>query len=257
MKWFNKNPTVEFFSLMPEVVDLAPIQNARNFRPELMVNATKDYAEKKKHPLFGMFKLINTAKCPGIYNYARYGWVMTTWQDIVIETNGDGSSFTWYTPIDQRDIPSVDNMGEMISSHSKEQYADYIGGSIPNSIDTVIKINTPWRCNVPDGYYLQEAPLPYTTEKRFTTITGFYSKEAGVAQINVQILWHVLKGTTLIKAGTPIAHYMLLPKEQPNMKCVVATPEQVRLNRITTIETNRHYVSNLKERKCIFSKLLK
>jgi hypothetical protein len=257
MNWFKKNPTVEFYSLMPEIVDLAPIQNARNFRPELMVNATKDYAEKKKHPLFGMVKLITTAKCPGIYNYARYGWVMTTWQDLVIETNGDGSSFTWYTPIDQRSVHSVDTIGEMVSSHSKEQYADYIGGSIPNSIDTVIKINTPWRCNVPEGYFLQEAPLPYTTEKRFTTITGFYSKEVGIAQMNVQLLWHVLKGTTLIKAGTPIAHYMLIPKEQPNMRCVAATPEQVRLNKLTNTETSRHYVSDLKERKCIFSKLLK
>lgn len=257
MNLFKRAPKIEFFSLIPEVVDIAPIQSARNFRPELLVNATKEYAEKKKDPLFGMTKVISTAKCPGVYNYARQGWVMTTWQDIVIETNGDGESFLWSTPIDQRRYASTDSVGEMVGSHPKHQYADYIGGSIPNSLSTVIKINTPWRCNVPEGYYLQEGPLPYTTEKRFTTVAGFFSKEHGIAQMNVQLLWHVMEGKTLIKAGTPIAHYMLIPKDQPEMTCVAASPEQIKQEKLTILELNRKNVSDIKERKCIFARLLK
>ena len=257
MSWFKRKPTIEFFSLIPEVAELAPIQHARNFRPDLLINATKDYANKKTDDGFGTTKLISTAKCPGLYNYARHGWVMTTWQDITIETNGDGSSFLWTSPTDQTKCINGKMVGEAIGSHSKEQYADYIGGSIPQSLNTVIKLNTPWRCNVPEGYYLQEAPLPYSTEKRFTTVTGFFSREHGLAQLNVQLLWHVMEGKTLIKAGTPVAHYMLIPKDQPEMVCMAATPEQTKLNDLTNIELNRHLVSDIKERKCIFSKILK
>lgn len=256
MKLFKKNkPVIEFFSLIPEVADMQPIVSAKNFRPDLLVNASKDYAEKKKSPFFGMEKLISTAKCSGIFNYARQGWIMCTYQDITIKTNGDGDSFIWTSAIDQNKLTNGNMVGDAVSSHPKEQYADFIGGSIPNSIDTIIKINTPWRCKVPDGYYLQEAPLPYTTEKRFTTVTGFFSNEHGISQMNVQLLWHVMDGEVLIKAGTPIAHYMLIPKEQPEMKCMAATPEQIYLNNVTNIEMNRRYVTDMKAKKCIFANL--
>jgi len=256
MNIFKKKPTIEFFSLIPEVADLAPVQHARNFRPELLVNASKEYAAKKKEPGFGMEKLLSTAKCPGIYNYARQGWVITTYQDITIETNGDGNSFTWTSSMDQTKLTNGSVVGDAIGFHRNAQYADYIGGTIPNSISTVVKVHTPWRCNVPEGYYLQEANMPYTTEKRFTTVPGFFSREQGVAQMNIQLLWHVMEGKTLIKAGTPLAHYMLIPKDQPDMKCMAATPEQIMQDKITTFESDRHFVSDVKERKCIFSKLL-
>jgi hypothetical protein len=64
-----------------------------------------------------------------------------------------------------------------------------------------------------------------------------------------------MEGKTLIKAGTPIAHYMLIPKDQPDMKCMAATPEQIKQDNITTFELGRHFVSDVKEQKCIFSKL--
>jgi hypothetical protein len=257
MSWLKRKETIEFFSLIPEVAKLAPIQHARNFRPEVLINATKDYANEKAKDGFGMSSLISTAKCPGIYNYARHGWVLTTWQDITIETNGDGSSFRWASPIDQNQCTNGKMVGEAIGSHSRAQYADFIGGSIPMSLDTVIKVYTPWRCNVPEGYYLQEAPLPYSTEKRFTTVTGFFSKEHGLAQLNVQLLWHVMKGKTLIKAGTPIAHYMLIPKDQPEMISMAATPKQIKLDETNNIELKRRFVADTKEHKCVFAKILK
>jgi hypothetical protein len=257
MNLFKKEPEVEFFSLMPEIVDIAPIQNARNFRPDLLVNASKDFAEKKKDPAFGLTRLISTAKCPGVYNYVRHGWVMTTWQDFVIETNGDSETFLWTTPVDQARRATVPTVGDMIEGHSKQQYADYIGGTIPNSLSTVIKINTPWRCIVPKGYYLEEGPLPYTSEKRFTTVPGYFDRESGVAQMNVQILWHVMKGKTLIKAGTPIAHYRLIPIEQPKMKCMAANEDQLYYERVHHLATNKRNVTDIKERKCFFAELFK
>jgi hypothetical protein len=150
-----------------------------------------------------------------------------------------------------------EQVGEAVSFHPKHQYADHLGGAIPNSLANVLKIQTPWRCHVPEGYYLQESNMPYSNEKRFTTVPGFFSREHGVAQINIQLLWHVLKGTTVIKAGTPLAHYMLIPKDQPELVSMAATPKQIALDKVTTTELQRHFVTNIAERKCIFANLFK
>ncbi len=255
MNLFKREPKIEFFSLMPDVTRIAPIVPATQFRPDLMTNAAKELSAAKKDPRFGERKVHSTAKCPGIYNLARYGWVMTTWQDIVIETNGDGVNFAWESALDQRTLLGGDITGEAVGFHGAHQYANYIGGKVPESISTVIKIHTPWRCVVPEGYYLQEGPLPYTDEQRFTTVRGFFSREYGVAQMNVQLLWHVMNGRTVIKAGTPIAHYMLLPKKQPKLEVRDATPTDLEYERATKLELGRTFVSNRTEQKCIFAKL--
>jgi len=250
---FKRKPKVEFFSLTPEIAQLAPILPASKVRPGWMDTAVRDYSEKKKDPAYGMDKLVHVAKCPGIYNLVRHGWVMTTWQDIVISTNGDKSSFNWKTPANQRAM-SPESVGDMVGYHPPEQFAKFFGG-FDDSLQTLIKLHTPWRCIVPKGYYLLEGPMPYSNERRFTTVPGFYSAEYGVAQMNVQFKWHVLEGDTLIKAGTPIAHYMLVPKEQGDLVVQSATPEQLLAEKVTQAELARRFVTDRSASKCLFSKL--
>lgn len=253
---FFKQDKIEFFSLMPDVARIAPILPATHFKPDLIKNSTKELSNKKKENLFGHVKSFFTAKCPGIYNYAKHGWVMTTWQDIVITTNGDGNSFQWTSSIDQTELQGGKLTGEAVGFHPSNQYTDYTEKD-SNTLSTVIKIHTPWRCVVPKGYYLQEAPLPYSDEKRFTTITGFFSQEYGTAQMNVQLLWHVMNGETLIKAGTPIAHYLLIPQKQPKLIVRSATKKDLEFEEATRIEINRKFLSNRTESKCIFANLFK
>ena len=64
-----------------------------------------------------------------------------------------------------------------------------------------------------------EFPVAHADDNRFTSISGYFSQEAGPASMNVQLMWHVLNGEELIKAGTPIAQYILVPKELPAMTC--------------------------------------
>jgi hypothetical protein len=251
---FKKEPTIEFFSLMPDVVKIAPIQSAANFRPELMTNAAKDLSRKKREPEYGFTKLNNTAKCPGIYHYANHGWVMTTFQDIIIRTNGDGETISTDSAINNTMMKGGEYIGSTISFHPPQQYANYMG-NMANTVRNVIKIHTPWRCVVPEGYYLQEGHLPYSNEKRFTTATGFFSRDYGVAQMNVQLLWHVMDGEVILKAGTPIAHYMLIPKKQHKLEVRSATEQDLEYERITHAEINRKFVSNRTESKCIYAKL--
>ena len=248
---FNKRPKVEFFSVLPELTQLAPIISARDHKPTWFTKAAKDLGEAAQRPHFGKQSSSHIAKCPGIANLIKYGWILTTWQDIVITTNGDKQTFKWESALDQSkyDAPAVSFMG-------KEMLSDYQGGW-DDSLNCIIKINTPWRCIVPKGYYLLEGPVPYSDDTRFTTMPGFFSQEHGVAQLNIQLKWHVLEDKVLIKAGTPIAHYMLVPKDQPEMSVVNATPEQLEADRVTALENSRRFVSDSASKKCVFARLFK
>ncbi len=255
----EKKPKIKFYSLCPEVEAIAPIVSAKKFRTELLLNATKEYAEEKHKKDFGTEVYLTTAKCPGIYDLARQGWVLTTWQDIVIETNGDGTTFKWSTPTDQKVLTNGDLVGEMVDFHGRDQYFDYLPSVTTNSntLDCVLKIQTPWRAIIPKGYYLREGHLPYAHEQRFTTLEGVYDCDTQHPTLNIQMLWHVMDGKTLIKAGTPIAHYTLMPKTQFELEVSVATPEQVILERTTSSLVHSTYVTDTKRRNCIMHNLIK
>jgi len=251
---FFKKPKIEFFSLMPDVAKVAPIQPANNFRPNWLVEATKEYSEIKRRDTFGKYPLQHTSMCPGIYNLVKYGWVMTTWQDIIITTNGDKQSFSWKSAVNQDQWPNGGKIGESVGWHPKEQLSDYQGGW-EDSLNCILKIPTPWRCIVPKGYYLLESSMPYSDDQRFTTMPGFYSREYGVAQMNIQLKWHVLNGEELIKAGTPIAHYMLVPKDQFDIETRPATEKDKLAEAITMMEIKRRLATNRTASKCFFSNL--
>lgn len=252
---FNKLK-IEFYSVIPEITDVAPIIPAHSVKPKWFKAAQDNFIDTAKSPNFGMHKFLHTAKCPGIFNLIRYGWVMTTWQDIIIKTNGDMQSFEWKTPLDQTKLTNGSTVGDTVAYHPPRQLSDYYGGW-DDSLNCVLRINTPWRCIVPKGYYLLEGPLPYTEETRFTTISGFYSQDYGVSQLNVQLKWHVLNGETLIKAGTPIAHFMLVPKDEAQLVVSKASDKQIYADSITKIDSDRKFVSDKSKSKCIFSKIFK
>jgi hypothetical protein len=252
----NKKQTITFYSICPEVATIAPVLSATKFRPEVMLNATKEYATKKQEPDFGTKHYTSLAKCPGIYDYARQGWVITAWQDIVIETNGDGSTYTWSTPLDQNSLTNGELVGETVSFHGKYEYADYTSPN-PHALDCVIKINTPWRVIIPEGYYLKEGPLPHSNERRFTVIEGVFDADYQYATLNIQLFWHVMNGKTLIKAGTPIAHYYLIPKDQPELVVTSATPEQILAEKTVKTAIQSGYITDVKRNKCVMHNIIK
>lgn len=247
---------IEFYSIIPEVATLAPIVPASSVPSVVLRKAAEEYARDKKQSDFENMKYHNTARCSGINAFVNQGWVITAWQDITITTNGDGKSFTWSTPIDQTKMENGDLAGQMVDGHPEGQYADYIGG-IPNSLNSVIKINTPWRCKVPDGYYLQMTPLPWTDEKRFTAAIGMLTGDYGATPLNVQIFWHVMNGTETIKAGTPLAQYILVKRDQPNLLVRAATSKDVELDKLTHIDSLRRLHANKAKTKCIFAEYFK
>ena len=208
-------PKITFECLVPGVERIMPMIPAKDLKHPWVHRAQQELSEMRKSPTWGKEKLVHTAKCPGIFNLQRHGWVMRTWQDITIETYGDGKTFNWTTPIDQKRLNSIAN--DYIGSHPEIQLANFMEYWRPDTLRTLLKVQSPWRCTVPKGYHLLEMPIPYLDEDRFTTVQGFFSREQGIAQMNPQLLWHVPIGKTLIKAGTPIAQYMLVPKDNFDM----------------------------------------
>lgn len=217
MNWFRRSkPTIEFINENPGVAELMPLIPAKEVRHSWVERAARDFAKLREDPSWNHKKTMHTARCPGIFTLQRHGWIMRTWQDIVITTNKDDpTNFSWLC------AHSQDGVGH----HPPHQLSNFWEEWPENTLRTVVKIHSGWRCLVPKGYYLLEMPIPLREENRFTTVPGYFSREAGPAHMNVQLLWHVMDGETLIKAGTPIAQYVLVPKDQPEMICRDAQPE--------------------------------
>jgi hypothetical protein len=238
-----KKPKIVFECLIPGVEQIMPIVEAKEIKHLWVGKAIDEFAADRKKPDFGMKKATYTAKCPGIFSLQRHGWVMRTWQDIVIETFGDGSRIEWATPIDQEALAK--DVGNYVGFHTETQLKGYMDNWPTNALATVVKIQSPWRCTIPKGYYLLETPIPYNDENRFTTLPGFFSPAQGPAQMNPQLLWHVPVGKTLIKAGTPIAQYILVPMEKHKLE--VRAIGEANKHEVSSLLNDHRFIKNYAE----------
>jgi hypothetical protein len=209
--FLSKSKKIEFINEIDGVAQLMPLIPAQLHRNAWVDRAVRDFAKLREMPKWNHEKTIHTARCPGIFSLQRHGWILRTWQDIEITTYGDGNNFIWKS--------ATGIGGDAVGNHPPDQLANFFDEWPQNTLRTIVKIHTGWRCIIPKGYYLMEMPLPLGDEQRFTAIPGYFSRESGPAHMNVQLMWHVMSGSTLIKAGTPIAQYVLVPKDQPEIEC--------------------------------------
>jgi len=212
MIWLFKKPKVVFQCCVPGVEKIMPIIPAKDYKHAWTARAHQEYVNLKKEPGWGMSRFFHTARCPGIFNLQKQGWIQRTWLDITIETFGDGYRFEWTSALDQSQLSNL--TGGSVGSHASDQYFNYMQNWGEDTLKTIVKIQSPWRCKIPEGYYLMKMPIPYADEVRFTTLPGIFDSDMGTAPLNVQMLWHVPKGKVLIKAGTPVAQYVLIPKKK-------------------------------------------
>jgi hypothetical protein len=243
-----KKPKVVFECLIPGVERIMPMVEAKTIRHPWVNRAVAELKADRQHPEFGMHNKVYTAKCPGIFSLQRHGWVMRTWQDITIETFGDGSRFEWTSSMDQKNLN--EHVGDCVSFHPDIQLANYMENWPNNTLRTLLKIQSPWRCVVPKGYYLMEMPVAYSDESRFTTVNGFFSHEQGIAQMNPQFMWHIMNGKTLIKAGTPISQYILIPKDGYDME--IRSSREANENELFRLTNNNRFIKNYAEVKRIY-----
>ena len=85
----------------------------------------------------------------------------------------------------------------------------------------IVKFHLPWSARIPEGYKLLVLHPMYLDDNRFTTCNGIYDPQLGIADIGtVPLFWHSLEGQHTIAAGTPVAQFILIPKEEPNFKII-------------------------------------
>jgi len=205
-----KKPKLEFVALLTEVAQIMPILPASKHQWQWAKDALENYKKEKDNNKTNRFT--HVSRCPGILGITKSGWIQRAWQDIVIETNGDGKSFKWKTPINQAVTDSDNNWKwDYVSHHPEELFGLY--NPDKNCLQTIIKIQSPWMVYIPKGYYLMSMPLPYPDRHEWTAATGFLDPDYGPNFLNVQMFWHNLNGQTVIPAGTPLCQYILVKKQ--------------------------------------------
>lgn len=193
---------IEFYCLIPSVVDTMPIIPSREHRYAWYDLAVKDLKEQ------GQAIKSYTARCPGIIDINQQGWIQRTYQDIWIKTEpGNRRVIIGRESIDQRSLPMGDHMHSYVNFHGSASMAQYRGGH-DYAMDTIIKIQSPWKVRVPDGYSLLSMPIPYPDDQRFTAAHGTIR---GENWLNVQLFWHATSGGEhYIPKGTPLQQYILI-----------------------------------------------
>lgn len=203
---------VKFKCLVEGVAETMPITPAKELKSE--------WLEKAKKTSLRSLEAGSIARCPGISGLRGLGWVQRTYQDILLETNGDGESFTARTRSDQKNTPNGSFITNYVDSHSPEIFSDFydLGEGVLRSI---VKIQSPWFIEIPKGFSALLLPIPYSDERRFTVAPGLLTKSDF---LNVQLYWRVLKGVELIPAGTPL-HQIVLVQNSDSMSEVEFLPD--------------------------------
>ena len=205
---FNKK--IQFLSAIPGVEKIMPIvpsnQITYNWK-QVEAQRYKEALLQSNDPSITQQSLL---RCPGISSVTSLGWVIRTWQDVCIETNGDSSSFKWSTPINQIELVGYD----YIRPHTNLLYESKKESWPVNTLTNIIKFNTGWKVCIPKNHTLLQLPVQHGDDNRLTAISGSYSYDYRIAALDVPVYWHALNSKELIKAGTPIAHLILIPDHQ-------------------------------------------
>ena len=194
-------PWVRFHSLEPGLAECYPVKPTSSIKRAWQDKETKE----KKCPFQGS---PNSSNCPAINQIVRMGWVVVAPMDFIITTNGDGVSFTYETPGQFSRVSD-----DYISNHKPDQVIPLID-SPRDSLAHIVKVDTPWRLTSSDDVVLLQQHVHWNNEDRFTAVTGIFDPRYAM-QVNMQLQWHVMdSGTdgTLVKAGTPLAQYIPIPR---------------------------------------------
>ena len=213
-----KKSKVVFICTQEAFKDLYPPIYSRDLQRPFLQKINSDYQHKAKQPVCPFRKLTSTAKCDGIRDIISTGYIIRLHRDLKITTNGDGETFNW-----ERLSCGLEKNEGSIGWFSSNQYADYINLP-PQTLRTVIKINTPWIIETDDFCFIQTHPS-FLGEHRFTVVEGILDPLRN-RQINPIMFWHVLQGEEVLKAGTPIAQ--LIPIQRKFLPELVLTTEDKR-----------------------------
>jgi hypothetical protein len=227
--WFKKKSWVRFYSLDQNVATVYPIIESKVTPRDW--NGVGNL--ERNRPEQGKQTVLN---CPAIKQVTSIGYVLKAPADFVIKTDGNHSPISWETPIlfkRHSDKYTFSTSDYYVSWHSPAQTEPVIPRECPHAdkeyMHSAIKVETPWRVKSSDDIVLLQLPVTYNNEERFSAAVGIVDPRYMHA-ISVQLLWHITKGETLIRAGTPLVQYIPVSRkllEKGNIDFIVDTATSV------------------------------
>lgn len=192
---------IKFKCFLDNVANDMPIVHTKDIDFDWIQRAKEYYSTTNRSS--------KTTSCPGIFSIVKAGWIHRSYQDIKIQTNGDGYTFNWETRIDQKETKNGKYIQDYVSYHDAGLLSDFYNLG-HNTLKTVIKIQSPWFVEIPKGYSLLLMPVAYSDDNRFTAASGLLK---GNQFLNVQLYWHRLNSTEMIAKGTPLNQMLLIQDE--------------------------------------------
>jgi hypothetical protein len=204
--FFKKQTAVRFFNVVPGVEIAHPITLAKHQRYDWMTKAALDFKERDRNQKVPE-KITGVNRCPGITGYLKTGFIVTAPFDFSIMTHEDDRvNFRWDASANIKEVNF-----EYISGLGKNFMASFLPFR-NDTLETLIKVNTGWRCVLPKDIALLQLPIPYPDHNVFTACSGLIDPDKYL-ELNVQLQWHHLDGVHTVKAGTPLCQLVPVPKE--------------------------------------------
>lgn len=224
----KKKPWVRFVSGLPGVETAHPIIKAQGYSYDWFRSAAADY--KNRQEIFEKCPIGNLhspSRCPGLHQLFKTGFIITNPIDFTITTTrGELNVFRWacstYANYDGR---------EYIGFHSNDQLSDFMPMR-EDSLNSIIKVHTHWKVYSSSDIVFLQIPIPYPDHNMFSAVHGIVDPILAF-EINTQLFWHKLDGTHLVKAGTPLAQWIPIPRDLAVELTVSKMTEEDRYNSLS------------------------
>jgi len=193
---------IKFVCNLKEVKEKFPIIKSRDVNFSWTKNSARSFKEaRKQDPAI----CTGVSKCPGIKDILKSGYILKSWFDFSILTTNDPITFQYSIP--EQKLYDFDLV--------KWFSGDVPQVSIPiptTSLQTVIKITTPWVVELPEDWSMLIIPIPYSDDPDIEATSGMLTGP-GSYEINPIIKIHKKPGLTYIAAGTPLCQLIPIKNE--------------------------------------------
>lgn len=215
--FFDKKPKIEFYPIIPSLMETCPPDNGKKD----MVNIFKKIKPVKVNKDNPHSSETDIRKCPGIVEYFKAGYIIRTWQDLIIKTDQDGENYNWVSATTTNSFKdtrfnSGDTFDQEILHFDKQFFYEYFPRK--GTLKHPLKFFSRWCIKLPKDYGAMMLPVWYDNEERFSVIPGILPAGT-VEEINPILYWHELGKETLIKANTPLVK--IVPFKMENFDLVV------------------------------------
>ena len=230
----SEKPKIEWICLSSGVDKIMPVIKASEYKPSWIKRAAEDFKKEGSitkqvrkgeqvyvDPAFEKFKpeeTRHTSKCPALQLFHNSGYIIRLHQDVIVDVAPDGNNFVVKSPEQQQ---QQQQHMRIITAHMEQSMYPFFENWPKDTMKKILKFNLPWAARIPKVYKLLQIHPFYQDDFRFTACSGILEPHLGHAAVGtIPVFWHNTSGETLIKAGTPLAQYILIKDGEIESKVI-------------------------------------